>query len=172
MFPRIDTGLGTLRFVSAVPRLAGLAQALDAADARILDVGTGVAALAIELARAFPGSKWSGSTSCSGARPGRPAGRGGLPGRANHAAPAGTCSTSTRTPGYQLAWVPSPFLPEVTLAALPRLVTALRPSGWLIVGTNPAAADPLRRVVDRWVAARNGGSALDARQLPPFSPPG
>ena len=47
-----------------LPFLGGLAEALATPGARMLDVGTGVAALAASYAELFPSSPWSGST-CS-----------------------------------------------------------------------------------------------------------
>ena len=64
---------------------------------------------------------------------------------------------------FDLVWLPAPFLTETALtAALPRVVAALAPGGWLVVGTNPPPGDDVGRAVARWVAALNGGSATDA----------
>jgi methylase of polypeptide subunit release factors len=120
---RISAVTGRLLAATVVPRLAGLPQALDAAGARILDVGTGVAALAVELARAFPRVEVVGIDILQRV----------LDLAAPRVAEAGVAGRVTlrrqdvldldEPAGYQLAWVSGPFLPEVTLtAALPRLV--------------------------------------------------
>jgi Methyltransferase domain len=163
---RASAVTGRLLATSVVRRLAGLPDALDTAGARILDVGTGVAALAVELALAFPLAEVVGIDIL----------RRALDLAAPRVAEAGVAERLTLRrqdvldldgpEAYQFAWLPAPFLPEGTLAAaFPRLVTALRPGGWLIAGTNPAVEDPLRGAVGRWVAVRNGGNALDVEAV-------
>lgn len=67
---------------------------------------------------------------------------------------------------YDVVWLPAPFLSEAALTqALPRLTEALRPGAWIVVGTNSAASDPLRRAVADWHAVRNGGNAYDADMM-------
>ncbi|MEO3813993.1 class I SAM-dependent methyltransferase [Sphaerisporangium sp. B11E5] len=150
-----------------VPQLTGLADRLGTADGRILDVGTGVAALAVALARAFPRAHVVGidildrvldlaRIELAGA--GDAAGRVSLRRQdvaelAEHAA-------------YDLVWLPAPFLTEAALsAALPRAIDALRPGGWMVVGTNPASPDSLLRAVGRWTAVLHGGNSYDTERM-------
>lgn len=51
---RASAATGHALATKIVPQLTGLADRLDAEGARVLDVGTGVAALAVALAQAFP----------------------------------------------------------------------------------------------------------------------
>lgn len=147
-----------------VPRLAGLERRLGEPGSRILDVGTGVAALALALARRFPQAHVVGidvleralrlaGTELAAAEP-AVAARVSL----HRLDVAGLPQDAV----YALAWLPAPFLSEEALeAALPRLASALTPGGWLVAGTNPAATDPLRQAVGRWTAVRNGGNSYD-----------
>jgi hypothetical protein len=48
---------------------------------------------------------------------------------------------------------------------VPRLVEALRPGGWIVMGTIPAAPDPLRQAVAGWTAVRNGGNSYDTDRI-------
>ena len=150
-----------------VPALDGLADRLAATSARVLDVGTGVGALAVALAREFPHARVTGIDVLARA----------VALARTEVAQAGPLAdrvelreqdvADLREPAtYDLIWLPAPFLPETTLtAALPRLVDALVPGGWLVAGTNPAPAGPLAAAVARWNAARNGGSALDGEAM-------
>jgi hypothetical protein len=51
--------------------------------------------------------------------------------------------------------------------ALPPAAAAVRPGGWIVVGTNPVSGDPLLAAVNRWNAARGQGSAFDAAPAAP-----
>ncbi len=67
---------------------------------------------------------------------------------------------------YELVWLPAPFLSETALpAAVPRLISALKPGGWIVVGTDPAPAEPLRQAVAGWSAVRNGGNSYDTDRM-------
>ena len=115
------------------------------AGARILDVGTGVAGLATALCRTFPGS------TVVGIDPWQPA----LElARANVAEAGfedritlvdGTIQEYADTEGFDLAWLPSFFIPEAVLDdALARLLELLRPGGVLVVGVMLTdGSDPL-----------------------------
>jgi SAM-dependent methyltransferase len=147
-----------------VPALPGLAERLAGPGSRVLDVGTGVAALALSVAGAFPAAEVVGidvlqrvldlaRTELAGADP----------------AVASRITLRLEDAGavaeedaYDLVWIPVPFLSDAALdSAIPRLFRALRPSGWLVAGTNPAAAHPLHRAVAAWTADLNGGNAAD-----------
>ncbi|EYT81853.1 methyltransferase type 11, partial [Streptomyces sp. Tu 6176] len=151
-----------------VPRLAGLGGRLAAPGARMLDVGTGVAALAAVLAERFPQARVDGIDVL---------GRVLRLARAELATvPAAVADRITlrqqdvaglaERDAYELVWLPAPFVSEPALGpALPRLAAALVPGGWLVAGTNPASDDPLRRSVGRWAAVRNGGNSYDTAAM-------
>ncbi len=65
---------------------------------------------------------------------------------------------------YDCAWVPSTFLPErVLIAAMPKIFTALRPGGWIVLGRyEPPEGDLLARATTAWRTVRDGGSHLDS----------
>lgn len=161
---------GTGRAISGnvVPALPGLAERLDAQGSRIMDIGTGIAALALALAEAFPRAEVVGIDVMERA----------LRLARKELAAAGTEAASRVTlrhadvadmaeqAAYDMVWLPAPFLAEAALTqALPRLVEALKPGAWIVVGTNPAAPEVLRRAVAGWHAIRNGGNAYDADQM-------
>ncbi|WP_331764564.1 class I SAM-dependent methyltransferase [Streptomyces anthocyanicus] len=151
-----------------VPALSGLADRLGAAGSRILDVGTGIAALALVLAQEFPRSEVVGIDTLQRAlglaRAELAAAEPNVVGRVSlrHLDVADLAERAV----YDLVWLPVPFLSEAALtAAVPRLTDALRPGGWIVVGTNPAAPDPLRQAVAGWNAVRNGGNSYDTDRM-------
>jgi SAM-dependent methyltransferase len=165
---RASAGTGRALATKAVPALPGLAARLAREGARILDVGTGVGALALALAHAFPHAHVVGidimervlamaRAELADAEP-AVAGRVSL----RHLDVADLADHDT----YDLAWLPAPFLAEEALnAAVPRLIDAVRPGGWLVVGTQLAPSDPLRRAVAGWQAVRNGGNSYDTDRI-------
>lgn len=161
---RASAGTGRALATRLVPALPGLTERLDASGARVLDVGTGVAALAIALARSLPKVEVVGIDIAE-----RP-----LALAREELGAAGDVAARVfvrrqdvaeiaERDAYDLVWLPAPFLSEAVLAAaLPRLVASLRDGGWIVVGTNPVSAEPLAAAVDRWNAVRGDGSAYDA----------
>jgi SAM-dependent methyltransferase len=148
---------------AAVARLlAGIGLASE--GARILDVGTGVAGLAIAFCTTFPGS------TVVGLDPWEPA----LALARENVAAAGLEERVTLLPtpveefedadGFDLVWLPSFFIPEAALdAALARIHTLLRPGGTLVVGLSYGAGEPsLESAVDDLFTVRSGGSVLTA----------
>ncbi|MGJ6964140.1 class I SAM-dependent methyltransferase [Streptosporangium sp. G11] len=164
---RASAATGRALATRVVPRLTGLADRLDVAGSRILDVGTGVAAIAVALAQEFPRAHVLGIdildrvldlARVEMAKAGEAAERVSL--RRLDVAEVAEHSA------YDLIWLPAPFLPEAVLnAALPRMADALLPGGWIVVGTNPASQDPLRQAVGRWTAVRNGGNTYDTDRM-------
>jgi SAM-dependent methyltransferase len=164
---RASAATGRALATKIVPQLAGLAGRLSAAGSRILDVGTGVAALAVALAREFPRAHVTGIDILD---------------RALDLARAETASAAdvagrvslrhldvadlAERAAYDLIWLPAPFLAEAALSAgLPRVIDALRPGGWIVAGTNPAPEDALLRAVGRWTAALHDGNAYDTDRM-------
>ncbi|MFB7493370.1 class I SAM-dependent methyltransferase [Streptomyces sp. NPDC056161] len=165
---RASAGTGRALAGKVVPQLAGAADLLAAEGSRVLDVGTGVGLLAQALAESLPHARVTGIDVMERAL--RLA-RQELAG----ADPAVAARVSFRRQdaadvlerdAYALVWLPAPFLSEGALrSALPRLASALVPGGWLVVGTNPAAGDALRRSVGQWLAVRNGGNSYDTARM-------
>ena len=130
--------------------------------ARILDVGTGVAGLAVALCETFPG------TTVVGVDPWEPA----LALARENVAAAGveervtlvasTIEELADEEGFDVAWLPSFFIPEPALdGAIARLHALLRPGGTLVVGaTYSADEDPVAAAVDDLFTVRAGGSVV------------
>ncbi|MFJ8555332.1 methyltransferase domain-containing protein [Streptomyces sp. NPDC001588] len=165
---RASAGTGRAIAGKVVPALPGLADRLESQGSRILDVGTGIAALALALAEAFPRAEVVGIDIMERV----------LELARMELADAGTEAAShvtlrhadvvdvTEQAAYDMIWLPAPFLSEAALTqALPRLIEALKPGAWIVVGTNPAAPTPLRQAVAGWHAVRNGGNAYDADRM-------
>jgi SAM-dependent methyltransferase len=139
--------------------LDGLGDALAAGGA-ILDVGAGVAALAISFARTFPAATvvgidvWAPALELA---------------RANVAAADLATRVEIREQDvvaladagrYDLIWFAGPFIPEPVLPpALGRCATALRSGGWLVFGRF-AGGDPHQQALADLRTVRSGGAVL------------
>jgi methylase of polypeptide subunit release factors len=165
---RASAGTGRALAGTVVPALPGLAQRLAGEGSRILDVGTGIAALALALAEAFPAAEIVGVDVMERVLE---LARGELTAAGTEAAGRVTLRHAdvvdvAEQAAYDMVWLPAPFLSETALTqTLPRLIEALKPGGWIVVGTNPVAPDPLRQAVADWHAVRNGGNAYDADRM-------
>jgi SAM-dependent methyltransferase len=131
--------------------------------ARILDVGTGVARLAIAFCEAYP------NATVVGLDPWEPA----LAIARRSIADAGLGSRITLSPipverfhdqeGFDVVWLPSFFIPELALdAALNSIRGSTRPGGVVVVGTRPESDDGLASAIDDLMTVRSGGTPLTA----------
>jgi hypothetical protein len=156
-------GAAFLQF--GLPMLSGLAEALARPGARMLDVGTGVAALAVAYAELFPALTVVGLDVLPRVL----------------ALAAGTVAASSvaervilreqdvstldERATYALAWLPAPFLPESALrASAPRVAGALVPGGWVMVGHGKFTNEPVEDALTRFKTVAYGGTALDDEQ--------
>ncbi len=147
-----------------LPMLTGLRESLED-GARMLDVGTGVAALAVAYAELFPQLTVVGidvmprvlalaeqtvtASSVSDRVILRQQDVGGL----------------DEPETYAFAWVPAPFIPESALrAGVPRVVEALLPGGWLMLGHGRYGGSAVDDAVARFKTIAYGGTALDDGQ--------
>jgi precorrin-6B methylase 2 len=136
---------------------------LTAPGMRILDVGTGVAGLATAFCQVVPES------TVVGIDPWKPAldlarenvASAGLEGRVTLVET--TIQEFEDAEGFDLAWLPSFFMPESILEdASRRLFELLRPGGRVVVGvTFSDGSDALAAVTDDLMTVRSGGSVLD-----------
>lgn len=151
---------------AVVARLFGAA-GLVPPEARVLDVGTGVGGLAVALCETFPG------TTVVGVDPWEPA----LAIARENVAAAGVGDRVTLVAstveeledeeGFDLAWVPSFFIPEAVLdAAVARVLVLLRPGGTVVVGSPYGAeGDSLASAVDDLFTVRAGGSVVPPEEM-------
>lgn len=143
------------------PALEGLVEALAAPTASFLDVGTGVGHLAIAMCRQFPALRVVGidpfETPLELAR--RNVTEAGLEGRIElRPEPVQDLSDENC---YDLAWVPIMFLPaDVAACGLHRVRAALRPGGWVVLGSLAAEGEGLQPAVRRLVSALFGSGRL------------
>jgi hypothetical protein len=145
------------RFV--LPALgADLLERLRAAGASFLDIGVGVAALSIAMCRLLPELR------VVGVDPWQPA----LALARDNVAAAGlgerielreaTAEELADADDYDLAWVPTVFLPDTVLErATERVHVALRRGGWAIFGLYARPDDPLAAAVADLRTVRHGG---------------
>src|SRR6516225_9121789 len=145
-----------------LPMMGDLAGRLAAPGARLLDVGTGAGALAVAFAQVFPQVHVLGTDILDRAL--------GLARQAIAASDAGARVTVRKQDvadfaddaGFDLAWLPAPFIAEPALhAGLPRVVAALRPGGWLIVGHGKFGGTPAEDALTRLKTVAHGGTPLD-----------
>jgi precorrin-6B methylase 2 len=147
------------------PTLPGLEDALARDGACILDIGSGIAALAIACCRVFP------SATVVGLEPWGPAME---LGRANVTTAGFDDRVTLRTDrveelddqaAFDLAWIPAPFLSRMVLdASAPRVAASLRPGGWVVLGRYAAPADPLADALADLRTIRGGGTRLTDEQ--------
>lgn len=136
---------------------------VGSAEARILDVGTGVAGLAIALCSTFPESTVVGldpwEPSLAIAR--KNVMEAGLESRITL---RDTMIQDFEDPdGFDLTWLPSFFIPDSVLDdAISRIHSLLRPGGTLVVGTMQGDEHALDAAVDGLRTVRSGGSVVSA----------
>jgi hypothetical protein len=148
-----------------VPMMSGLGDALSRPGARMLDVGTGVAALAVAWAELFPALTVVGLDVMPRVL----------------ALAAQTVAASTVADRvvlreqdigtlddeglYALAWLPAPFVPDPALrAGVVRISRALAAGGWAMVAHSKFAGDPLEDALSRFKTVAYGGTALNDDQ--------
>jgi hypothetical protein len=137
-----SAGLAPMLKANLIPTMGDLASRLERVEARFLDIGVGVASLAIAMCRAFPHLHVVGLDSYD-----VPLSiahenvlRAGLESRIDLV----HCSVEMleEEKSFDLAWLPTFFIAESALpAATARVRAALRPGGWIIypTGANPNA---------------------------------
>ena len=156
------SAVGGAAFARAVPMIPGMAALLARPDAAILDVGTGIGAMAVAYAEALPGVHVVGIDV--------------MP-RAIELARQ-TVANSTvgdrvevrlqaiqdldDTDRYAMAWIPAPFIPTAPLHdGLRRVAAALVPGGWAVLGYGRLTGTPLEQAVTRFQTISYGGTSLD-----------
>ena len=145
-----------------LPMMGDLAGRVAAPGARFLDVGTGVGALAVAFAQLFPQLHVLGIDVLDRAL-----------GLARQAIAVGGVAARVTVrnqdvavfadrAGFDVAWLPAPFIAQPALhAGLPRVAAALRPGGWLIVGHGKFGGTPAEDALTRLKTVAHGGTPLD-----------
>ena len=156
--PAILTGIGN-GSAGLAPIMA--ACGLGKPDARILDVGSGIGGLSMSMCRAYPSSTvvglepWVPSLAIARANV-----------EANGLAERITFVQQTiehydDAEGFDLVWLPGPFLPEAILtAALARSYALTRPGGEVVLGTFGRTGAPLDDALSELRTVRSGGTVL------------
>ena len=145
-----------------LPMMGGLGDRLAAPGARMLDIGTGVAALAIGYARVFPQLHILGIDIFDRALDlARQAIRtSGLADRVS--VRKQDVAAFADDSKFDLVWLPAPFIPQAALrSALPLVVAALQPGGWLVVGHGKFGGTPVQDALTRLKTVAYGGTPLD-----------
>lgn len=159
------SGSAALLFASFIlPHQPALAERLYQPGGRMLDVGTGIGALALGFAQTFPQLHVTGidvmarvldlarthlATSPAGTRV-----------QLRHQSVTDLNDQAT----YDLAWLPAPFIPPPALElGMANVVAALKPGGLLMVGHGRFDGTDLQNAITRFKVTAYGGTALDAR---------
>ena len=153
----------TARFI--FPALPGLLDALARPGARMLDVGTGVGALAAAYAETFPALTVVGIDVLPRVLALAKATVAASPAADRVVVREQDVGTLDEPDTYALAWLPAPFVPDAALrAGIHRLRTALLPGGWLLMGHGKFGVQPVEDAVARFKTVVFGGTALDDAQ--------
>jgi protein-L-isoaspartate O-methyltransferase len=148
------------RFV--LPHFPDLAARLSKPGARMLDVGTGIGALAIGYAQTFPQLHVTGIDVMPRVLELARAHLETSPVASRVELRHQDVAALTDEAGYDLAWIPAPFVPEAALSAgIARVVDALRPGGLLVVGHGTLDGTDLQNAITRFKTVAYGGTSLD-----------
>jgi 2-polyprenyl-3-methyl-5-hydroxy-6-metoxy-1,4-benzoquinol methylase len=141
-----------------LPRLEGLAQRLESPDGALLDVGVGVGAMAIAMAREWPRLRvvgidpWRPSLAIARAN----VQTAGLDARIELREQVAQELSDTRA--FDLAFFPSFFIAEAVIrAALVHVYQALRPGGWIEFAIQNPGPDSLTAALARLRTVLWGG---------------
>ena len=156
------SALGARFFAEVVlPAMGDLGGRVAAPGARMLDVGTGVGALAVAFAQVFPPLKVLGIDVLD-----RPLDLA----RQNIAASDVAARVTVRKQdvagftddtGFELAFLPAPFVPRPALeAGLPQVAAALRPCGWVFMAHGKFGGTPAEDSLTRLKTLVYGGTPL------------
>lgn len=152
------SGLVATLLAGVAPGIGDLEACLRRAGARFLDVGTGVALMAVALCRAFPElhvvgiDVWRPALELADVNV-RDA---GLTGRIELREQS--VAELDEAGAFDAAWISGPFLPRgVFEEALDRVATSLVGGGWMVVGLYAAPDDPLAGALDELRVVRSGG---------------
>lgn len=158
----VSAGFPRLLLTRIAPQLEGLADRLASPDAAFLDVGVGVAALSIAMVRQWPRLRvvgvdpW-GPAITIGWRNVESAGLAGQIDLREAAA-----EDLSDTDAFDLAWIPSLFVPQRSIAPIvERVARSLRPGGWLLFALMNPDSEPLAASLNRFRTTLWGGSVLD-----------
>jgi 2-polyprenyl-3-methyl-5-hydroxy-6-metoxy-1,4-benzoquinol methylase len=140
------------------PQLDGLLDRLAAPDAAFLDIGVGVAALSIGMARTWPSLRIVGldplPQAIALAR--QRVLLAGLVERIELREHTGEALTDRAA--FDLVWLPSVFIPQAVISTvIERAHQALKPGGWLLVPTMKSGGDDLTAAVARLRTTIFGG---------------
>ncbi|HEY2306339.1 MAG TPA: class I SAM-dependent methyltransferase [Streptosporangiaceae bacterium] len=156
------SALGARFFAEVVlPAMGDLRGRVAAPGARMLDVGTGVGALAVAFAQVFPRLGVLGIDVLD-----RPLDLA----RQNIAASDVAARVTVRKQdvagftddtGFELAFLPAPFVPPPAMhTGLPRVVAALRPRGWVFMAHGKFGGTPAEDSLTRLKTLVYGGTPL------------
>jgi len=149
------------RFV--VPQFDDLADRLARPGARMLDVGTGIGALAIGCAQTFPQLHVTGIDVMPRVVELARAQVAASPVSSRVELRQQDVTELTDEACYDLAWIPAPFVPEPAFSTgIARMVTALRRGGLLMIGHGTFDGTDLQIAVTRFKTVVYGGTALDS----------
>lgn len=141
-----------------LPQLEGLGARLEGSDGAFLDIGTGVARLALGMARKWPALRVVGTDvwapSLAIAR--KNVAEAGMEKRIELREQPGEELPDERA--FDLVWIPAPFVPPHALGRLvERAHRALKPGGWLLFAA-AKSGDDLRGAALRFRVALYGGA--------------
>lgn len=142
------------------------AAGLGADDARILDIGSGVGALAVAFCRTFPDSTVVGidtwELSLELARQ-NVAAAGLSPRVTLHTVPVETFADDA---GFDLVWMPVIFLAaEILEDAVAHAVAAMRPGAQIVMGRYAGPSDPVADALGGLRTIRSGGALLEGTDV-------
>jgi SAM-dependent methyltransferase len=148
------------RMIALAAERPALATALTG---RLLDVGTGVGAIALEAAARCPALSVVGIDIWEPALALARVNVAASPDAARIEIRAQDVTSLDEVAAYTLAWLPAPFLPEaVARAALDRLAAALARGGYLVIGLYLPPPDPTAAALAALRLIRSGGHVWDS----------